>query len=117
MQDAAFSFYSLLGGVSRWEAFEHLGLMMTSSHPLPCTVWGRLTGIKHLECSTQLQAGVRGCPGKRSVPSLELRVLEGWQALSSAGLWETRQDSRGCGVVFSALEKVDFLAEDRKSVV
>ena len=93
MQDAAFSFYSLLGGVSRWEAFEHLDLMMPSSHPLPCTVWGQLIGIKHPECSTQLQARVRGCPGKRSVPSLELRVLEGWQALSSAGLWETRQET------------------------
>lgn len=38
-------------------------------------------------------------------------MVEGWQALSSAGLWETRQDSRGRGVVFSALEKVDFLAQ------
>lgn len=70
MCDAGFRFYSHLGSVSRWEAFERLGLMMTSSHPLPCTVWGRLTQMKYPECSTQLQGGVRGCPGKHSVLSL-----------------------------------------------
>lgn len=60
----------------------------------------------------RVQSRVRGCPGKRSVPSTGAQ--EWWRdgrhsVVQACG--RPDKDSRGCGVVFSALEKVDFLAE------